>query len=234
MEEKTEDYGTRLRCRSLVHQVDIAEDGDGTWLITLSDVFTLLLVFFITFLVMTKHSTSSEKIDNQHKSVQFALAGQPVVGPGVIKSRIADEIAGDIDFLNMGEEISVIATSREIIISMKEKITFRPGEADILQASRPALDKIADTIQKYPKFLVEINGHTDDTPIKTQQFPSNWELSVARATSVLKYFIHFHSINPSRLSIKGNADQEPIAPNDTPENRARNRRVEIRLKEIDT
>jgi chemotaxis protein MotB len=133
----------------------------------------------------------------------------------------------------MGEEISVIATSSEIIISMKEKITFRPGEADILENSRPILDKIAGTIQKYPNFLVEINGHTDDTPIKTTLFPSNWELSVSRATSVLKYFIHSHSINPSRLSIKGNADQKPIAPNDTPENRARNRRVEIRLKEID-
>jgi chemotaxis protein MotB len=234
MEEMTEDYVTRLQCRSPVYQVDITEDGDGTWLITLSDVFTLLLVFLITFLVMTKHSTSSEKIHNEHESAPFVLPGRPVVGPGVVKSRIADEIAGDIDFLDMGEEISVIATSREIIISMKEKITFRPGEAEILRESRPVLDKIAGTIQKYPNFLVEINGHTDDMPIKTPLFPSNWELSVARATSVLKYFIHFHSINPSRLSIKGNADQKPIASNDTPENRARNRRVEIRLKEIDT
>jgi chemotaxis protein MotB len=233
MKKMTEDYGTRLRCRSPVH-MDITEDVDGTWLITLSDVFTLLLVFFITFLVMTKHSTSSEKIDNDHKSAPFVHVNQPVVGPGVIKSRLADEIAGNIDFLNMGEEISVIATRREIIISMKEKITFRPGEADILRESRPLLDKIADIIQKYPNFLVEIDGYTDNTPINTSLFPSNWELSVARATSVLKYFIHFHSINPSRLSIKGNADQEPIAPNDTPENRARNRRVEIRLKETDT
>lgn len=233
MKKMTEDYATRLRCRSPVH-MDITEDVDGTWLITLSDVFTLLLVFFITFLVMTKHSTSSEKIDNDHKSAPFVHVNQPVVGPDVIKSRLADEIAGNIDFLNMGEEISVIATRREIIISMKEKITFRPGEADILRETRPLLDKIADIIQKYPNFLVEIDGYTDNTPINTSLFPSNWELSVARATSVLKYFIHFHSINPSRLSIKGNADQEPIAPNDTPENRARNRRVEIRLRETDT
>jgi len=234
MEETTEDYAIRLRRRRLVHHADITEEVDGTWLITLSDVFTLLLVFFITFLAMTKHSTSPEEVDNEQKNPLVIRAGHPVPEPGVIKSRIADELAGNIDFLNMGEEISVIATSSEIIISMKEKITFRPGEADILQESRPALDKIADTIRRHPNFLVEIDGHTDDIPIKTRLFPSNWELSVARATSVLKYFIHEHAINPSRLSIKGNADQKPVAPNDTPENRALNRRVEIRLKEIDT
>jgi chemotaxis protein MotB len=233
MEEMTEDDSTWLQCRRPVHQLDISEDSDSTWLITLSDVFTLLLVFLIMFLVMTKHAPSSEKMENEHESNVLVHAGMPGMESGVIKSRIMDEIAGNINYLDMGEAISVIATSSEIIISMKEKITFRPGEADILENSRPILDKIAGTIQKYPNFLVEINGHTDDTPIKTNLFPSNWELSVSRATSVLKYFIHSHSINPSRLSIKGNADQKPIAPNDTPENRARNRRVEIRMKEID-
>jgi chemotaxis protein MotB len=67
--------------------------------------------------------------------------------------------------------------------------------------------------------------------IRTSLYPSNWELSAARAMSVLKYFMNNHGINPSRLSIKGYADQQPMAPNDTPENRAQNRRVEIRLRE---
>jgi len=68
-------------------------------------------------------------------------------------------------------------------------------------------------------------------PIKTPRYLSNWELSVGRSTSVLKYFIDKHGIDPSRLSIKGIADQHASVPSDTPENRAQNRRVEIRLKE---
>ena len=112
---------------------------------------------------------------------------------------------------------------------MKEKVTFMPGEVDVLEGSQHLLDRIAEIINRYPAYLVEISGHTDDVPIRTPLYPSNWELSVARASSVLKYFIHTHSVDPSRLSIKGNADKKPLTSNDTPENRARNRRVEIRF-----
>ncbi|KJU82777.1 OmpA/MotB domain-containing protein, partial [Candidatus Magnetobacterium bavaricum] len=73
---------------------------------------------------------------------------------------------------------------------------------------------------------------TDNIPIKTALYPSNWELSAARATSVLRYFIAKHAIEPDRLYVKGNADSRPLVPNNTPEQRAQNRRVEIRLKEI--
>jgi chemotaxis protein MotB len=114
---------------------------------------------------------------------------------------------------------------------MKEKVTFNPAEAEIIQSSGPILSNIAEIIKEHPSFLVEIEGHTDNIPIKTSHYPSNWELSVARATNVLKFFIDNHSIDPSRFSVKGSADQKPVASNDSPENRAKNRRVEIRLKE---
>ncbi|MBF0566970.1 MAG: flagellar motor protein MotB [Nitrospirae bacterium] len=100
--------------------------------------------------------------------------------------------------------------------------------------TKPLLDKVAEIIQLYPQYAVEIDGHTDNVPINTHAFPSNWELSAARATNVLKYFINVHGMNPTRFYVKGSADSRPIVPNDTHEHRAQNRRVEIRLKESST
>ena len=221
----------RLLYGGLISQSETSVDSDNNWLITLSDVLTLLLVFLIMFLIMTKNTTGYEKAkhDNSHNIV--LPEDNLEYETGIIGRGIRDEITSKINNLDLGGEVSVLATSRGIIITMREKVTFRPGEAEILISSKPVLDNIAEIIQRHPNFLVEIDGHTDNIPIKTHLFPSNWELSVARATSVLKYFINYQSINPSRLSIKGNADQKPIVPNDTPENRAKNRRVEIRLKE---
>jgi chemotaxis protein MotB len=133
--------------------------------------------------------------------------------------------------MDIGDDVSVRAADVEIVISIKERITFRPGEAEILKGSEPILDNVANLILRYPSFSVEIEGHTDNMPIRTRLYPSNWELSVVRATSVLKYLIATRRIDPSRLSIKGNADQKPVVPNDTPQERAQNRRVEIRMKE---
>ena len=214
----------------LINEMDSSSDDDNNWLISLSDVLSLLLVFFIMFLVMTKGSGSVE--DTQHvenKSHVLSVAG--LNGTEFIAGeRIRDEITSEINTLALGDDISVLATDREITVTIKEKVTFRPGEAEILASFQPVLDNLAETIQKHPSLHVDIIGHTDNVPINTYSYPSNWELSVARATNVLKYFITKHSLDPSRLSIKGNADQKPVAPNNTPENRAQNRRVEIRLK----
>ncbi len=206
-------------------------DSDGNWLITLSDVLSLLLVFFVMFFVITKNTgrpvkTNIDKVLNQPSKdagVQMTAS--------TVSEKIKDEMNSEIKKLDLENDVSVRTVDKEVIITMKEKVTFRPGQADILNSLNPMLDNIAGLIQRHPSFLVDIEGHTDNVPIRTRLYPSNWELSVARAMSVLKYFINNHGINPSRLSIKGNADQKPAVPNDTPEDRARNRRVEIRLKE---
>jgi len=92
------------------------------------------------------------------------------------------------------------------------------------------MGEIAESIRKNPSYTVEIDGHTDNLPIHTPHYPSNWELSEARATSVLKCFIDTYGIDPSRFYIRGYADRRPLVSNDSPEHRAQNRRVEIRLK----
>ncbi|HET6465474.1 MAG TPA: flagellar motor protein MotB [Nitrospiria bacterium] len=206
-------------------------DMDTNWLITLSDVLSLLLVFFVMFIVIARATTTpATPVGDSSPNATSSSADHPMTD-STARDRILDEMNSEIKNLDLENDVSVHAVDKEIVITLKEKVTFRPGEALTLKSSEPILDKIALTLRQYPDFRVEIDGHTDNVPIKTPLFPSNWELSVARAASVLKYFIDHHGINPSRFSIKGNADQMPVASNDTPEDRAQNRRVEIRLRQ---
>ncbi len=226
-ESSLSDYARLLRKSSMTF------DLDSNWLITLSDILLLLLIFFIVSLVMTKNTGSFEEppVSNIQNPARSDRELVQMIVP--IEEIIRSTLASEIDKLDLEDDIVVIAENREIVITMKEKVTFMTGEVEVLKSLEPMLDNIAEIVRKYPRFLVEINGHTDNVPIKTSRYPSNWELSVARATNVLRYFIDNHDIDPSRFSVKGNADKKPVVPNDTPENRALNRRVEIRLKEID-
>ncbi len=207
-----------------------SQDSDSIWLLTLSDLLTLLLVFFIFFL--TLRSAESHK---ETKTQTAAIA--PPINQEQLLHRPDDDVsrserASAVRELKSIDGISVQDAHGELLVTLKERVTFRPGEAEVLPSSEPVLETISRIVESTPSFLVEIDGHTDDTPINTRLYPSNWELSVARATAVLKQFINRHGIDPSRLSVKGNADLRPLVPNDTPEHRAENRRVEIRLREV--
>jgi chemotaxis protein MotB len=109
-----------------------------------------------------------------------------------------------------------------------DKILFDSGSADIKAEGKNVLKRVAEQITKIEGQTVRIEGHTDDRPIKTAKFPSNWELSSARATRVVRAFIDY-GIEPSKISAVGRAEFAPIDSNDTPEGRSRNRRIEIIL-----
>ena len=215
----------------LVEKSRSSIDSDSNWLITLSDVLSLLLIFFVMFFVISKHVEKPLKKEIEQPSNPPSSDAGLQATDGTVAEKIEDEMNAEIKKLDLEDDVSVRTVDKEVIITMEEKVTFKPGQADILSSLTPMLEDIAHVIQRHPLFLVDIEGHTDDVPISTSLYPSNWELSVARATSVLKYFINNYGINPSRLSIKGYADQRPMVPNDTPENKAQNRRVEIRLRE---
>jgi len=106
---------------------------------------------------------------------------------------------------------------------------FKSGKAKLNPMAALVFDDIAEVVRGYPEYKVNIHGHTDDRPIKSKKFPSNWELSSMRATSVLRFLVA-RNIDPSRLAATGNADSVPIVPNDTHANRAKNRRVEFVLE----
>jgi len=196
-------------------------DGDSNWLITLSDLLTLLLVFFIFALTVDRAS----RIKTSQPTAAVITAAPQNQMPAT------DDLRSKIMGLAAEDGITVQASGREMLITIKEKVTFNPGEAEILKSSEPVLDKIGNILKQHPAVLIEIDGHTDNIPIKTRLYPSNWELSTARATTVLKYFAAHSGIEPSRFFVRGNADQKPLLPNDTSLQRAENRRVEIRLKE---
>ena len=122
--------------------------------------------------------------------------------------------------------IQVNLDERGLVIRFVEGVLFDSGKADIKNEARAILDKIAPLlIDTYRHIRIE--GHTDNLPINTREFPSNWELSTARAVNVVKYFIEKHNFSPYILSAAGYVEYRPIAPNDSDKNRALNRRVDI-------
>lgn len=120
-----------------------------------------------------------------------------------------------------------IKISREgIIVSLREFGFYDSGSANIRPASKEAIDRLAAVLKPHNEQL-RIEGHTDNIPIHNARFDSNWELSTARAADLVKLFITHYQFDPVRLSAAGYAEFHPVAPNDTADNRARNRRVDI-------
>ena len=230
--------------------LDIIEDEDeATWLVTYADLMTLLLVFFIIMYAIS--SINLLKFRNTLASIQFG-SGQKNPGVGLLeivkpeqldkKVSLADltglksrekEMLGDIDDLiqkkQLGKHIIAKISEGKIYIQIRGKVLFDSGAAQLNDDAKPILDKIVGIIQDYEEFNVNIKGHTDNTPISTAQFASNWELSAIRATTVLKYLID-GEVNPMRLTATGYGDLLPLVTNNSAENRATNRRVEFVLE----
>jgi len=124
--------------------------------------------------------------------------------------------------------INVRYSNQGTHITFEYFLLFSFGKADINPGGMAFLEKMAALIQKIP-YPVRVEGHTDNVPIHTVRYPSNWELSIAKAVSVVKYFAESGKINPQRLSAVGYGQTRPLVSNDSPANRTRNRRVEIVL-----
>jgi chemotaxis protein MotB len=123
--------------------------------------------------------------------------------------------------------VSFRTEQRGLVVSIvSDDVLFAPGSADLGGSGQAVLDAVARALVELPN-QVAIEGHTDDTPIATGRFPSNWELSTARAATVLRYLTERRGVPARRLVAGGYGDQRPLDTNDTPAGRARNRRVDI-------
>ncbi len=230
--------------------------GEGNnspgWLTTFNDLVTLLMVFFV--LLFTMSSIDARQMQEFQYALQSGLgileAGQMVdisvkttqpvedmshnkTQPEGVKGSPDERLTGLlsdklIKSLEADFEIQVTQTQQGIRLSFEDQILFNFGKADINPAGFTMLDQIAKALKKVPK-PVRVEGHTDNIPIQTARFPSNWELSVARAVKVVKYFAEVGNIDPHRLSAVGYGESRPVVANDTASNRAKNRRVEILL-----
>lgn len=127
------------------------------------------------------------------------------------------------------DELSVEVKNGKVYVSMSDKLLFRSGSASIEDKGKEAIRVLADVLDKNKDIDILIEGHTDTIPIKTAVYKDNWDLSVARATSIVRILTNEYQISPLRLTASGKGEYAPKASNDTEEGRARNRRTEIIL-----
>ena len=125
-------------------------------------------------------------------------------------------------------ELQVRQYKDMLTVDVAEQLFFDSGRADLKDTGKAVLKKVGEALKGYEDKVIRIVGHTDNVPIKTKVFPSNWELSVARATTVVRYLQEV-GIPPDRMVASGRAEYQPIAENDTPDGRKKNRRIEITL-----
>mgnify|MGYP001818948202 FL=1 len=231
-----------------------SESGDGSpgWLTTFNDLVTLLMVFFVLLFTMGSVDTKAmEEFKNalqsglgilgegSQVSIEVRNSRQELANAALLRQAVGegDPVDDQLEAVPIEEALDAFAAEPGINVTYSNQgahITFEDfllfdfGKADINAGGLAFLDKMAGLIQKIP-YPVRVDGHTDNVPIHTARFPSNWELSIARAVSVVKYFAESGNINPQRLSAVGYGDTRPLVPNDSPANRTKNRRVEIVL-----
>jgi len=148
---------------------------------------------------------------------------------GSDKQQLLIDVQEMIKEQRLGEYIYAYAEGDKVILRIKGTMLFGSGNVDLIDKSKIIFEDIDALFRKYADYKIDIKGYTDNRPIKTNRFPSNWELSAIRATTVLRYFVN-RGIDPARLSATGYADLFPIADNNTREGRAQNRRVEFVLE----
>jgi chemotaxis protein MotB len=135
-----------------------------------------------------------------------------------------------LETMDKGDQdvFSVSSGQHRLAFVLGERITFKEGEATLLESYHPIFVRIAGFISSKPQYQVVVSGHTDNKPIKTEKFPSNLELSSVRAITVAKFLIE-NGVAPQRVSVQGFSEYRPLFENSSPENRQKNRRVEIAL-----
>ncbi len=213
------------------------------WLTTFNDLITLLMVFFVLIFAMS--SGDMVKIKEFRSAIIRgfgALEKKGVGSVGLIETtrptiisvqeesadsfpEAVHELVAEIDAL---PGVDSENTGRGVVIRIEGSILFNSGSATINPDAFSLLQKIGGVISRVPNSVC-IEGHTDNVPITTQAFPSNWELSAARAVTIVKFLANRMDVYPRRLSAVGYGESRPVNPNDTPEHRAKNRRVEIVL-----
>jgi chemotaxis protein MotB len=127
------------------------------------------------------------------------------------------------------DELSVKVKNGKVYVSMSDKLLFKSGSASVESKGKEALEKLGDVLNKNQDIEIFIEGHTDNVPIRTSVYKDNWDLSVARATNIVRMLIEENKLNPKRLTASGKGEYFPVASNESAEGRAKNRRTEIIL-----
>lgn len=233
----------------------IDHDNHDRWLISYADFVTLLFAFFVVMYSIssvneTKYKTFSDSLNSafskqpppdnttivpsEQEQLLKALVDKRTARLGEQQRKIQDRmknLASDLSQvmspLITEHLVTINPTKRGVEIDISASLLFKTGEAILQPDALEVLREVSVVLSK-EELPIEVEGHTDDIPIMTTQFPSNWELSSARASSVVRMMVH-NGVPEKRLAVVGLASNQPIAPNDSPENRAKNRRVSITI-----
>jgi len=198
------------------------KDQLDRWLISYADFLTLMFTFFAALYALS--TVDKEKIGQFSTSLRqaFNVIERPIPGLGENLRPLMMEINRSVANV---DGINVKSDPRGVVVTLSNDTAFKSGSADITDKMASALTGLSEILAKNPGRIV-IEGHTDNIPVSGGEFKSNWELSSARASSVLHLFVK-QGIDPNRFIIAGYGEYRPLTSNSTAEGRAENRRVEI-------
>jgi len=221
-----------------------SEGNKERWLITYADMITLLLIFFIVMYTLSKIDAAKFETLAESLAAVFGAGSMvldspgPQVIPGTPPEQVQDIVEkAQLDNLKkklenyiqengLATRVSVTTEERGIVLSFQDNVLFELGSARLTPRAREILDKVAPILADTPNYI-RVEGHTDNLPINNVRFPSNWELSAARATNVVQELIREHGFAPQKLSATAYGEYRPRVPNTSPENRQLNRRVDL-------
>lgn len=203
---------------------DKCEEFTEWWIYSYGDLVTLLLVFFILLFSFCK--TDIEKFKSVAESFKPVPPGSPFFLDG--KESVLEIVAQQMETSEISEEMFVTIDERGLVVSFHDTVLFGSGSAELTVRARSILRKFVAYLFGLPNDVV-IEGHTDDRPISSTRYPSNWELSSARAGTVAR-FLEREGLNGKRMKVVGMAEFRPRFRNDTADKRGRNRRVDVIIK----
>lgn len=213
------------------HWINQSQD----WTITYSDVVTSLLAFFVIIVAIS--TIDQRKLEYVQEGIQVNILKQPYEKPF---QALSDKIESIIKKKEFQNDVFVSSDNTGITITFSSAVLYDSGSAKILDAMIPFLTEISHVIQslKYNRILIEVEGHTDDLPINTPEYPSNWELSTARSAHVIRFFEN-QGISPRILKASGYANARPLSDiklvnaDDIDAFRSSNRRITVSITRDD-
>jgi chemotaxis protein MotB len=214
--------------------------GHDRWLLSYADLVTLLLALFTTLYAAS--SVDAGKLAPLQTSLREAFDAPPIIetinprgalippvavttgqtAQNELQARLMQELSEALRL----QRVDIHRDARGLIVSLPEEAAFATASSDVTGEARGLITRVANAVRPTSNGI-RIEGHTDNVPIRTARYSSNWELSTARASAVVAYLVESSGIDPVRLSAAGYGEFHPRVANDTPENRARNRRIDI-------
>lgn len=209
-----------------------ADTDEDSWLIVYLDVMTLLLVMLVVLLafsdrILEPHA-AAQHVSANRPDIPYSQAAQKAANAVTVEHAAEENPLAGLPLDTLGDDVEILIQEGTISFRISNEILFPSGQSMLTVPGIALLDRLTKVLNA-TEHKISVEGHTDNVPIQTARFPSNWELSTGRATSVVRH-LERSGVASGRLRATGYANTRPIALNGTPEGRATNRRVELILE----